>query len=475
MQVHQAYAIKQIFQDFQQKANFSIFNLEIMNYINKLSSFEISRLGILNVNSESDFTFVHQTFAEFFVARFLIENFEHFDFENKKSDSDLKIYLLNLVLFSRRFEFSKNILLSYAKIKNEIPKLFKVLRKDEDFYEVLQKFSTYKNFKKNFIKSENIKSVNVLEKFHDIKNEVEKFFDENLRKILTSKNNGGVTLLHEIFYDANENLIESFLEKTQKVLNQTEITSLIFAQESEFNETSLMVAAKWRKLKDLIFFWNFLDKNLNEDEKVKILLVEQKASSTALQYSTENEDPNSFLFMKEIYEKFFTQEKIQEIFLKNKRGDFSFVQNVINFASYENALKVSKYLENLFENEKIKLRTLITHKSECGISIFSFFKNKKNLVEKVKIFVKLLRNTFNDNNEKNYEENYKIYQSDFKGLMKASKSVGNFDSYESFQNPRWSSNDLEFYSFFFNEIKQKSDTESIKECLLHDNELDLRN
>jgi hypothetical protein len=227
-----------------------------------------------------------------------------------------------------------------------------------------------------------------------------------------------------------------------------------------------MYAAKFQKLKDFKLFWNFLDENLNEDEKVKILLVEQKASLTAFHFSTQNNDLGLFLFIKEIYEKFLTPEKIREIFLKNKRGEFSFLHNVINFASYKTALEVSKYLENLFESEKINLRKLITHKSHCGISIFSFSKNKKKLVEKVKIFVKLLRNTFNESNEKNYEENYKIYQSDFKGLMKASKTVGNFESYESFRNPRWSTNDLEFYSFFFNEIKKNTDTESIKECLL---------
>jgi hypothetical protein len=147
-------------------------------------------------------------------------------------------------------------------------------------------------------------------------------------------------------------LIESFLEKTQKVLNKTEILSLVFAQESKFNETSLMFAARFRKLKDLKVFWNFFDKNLNEEEKVEILLVEQKASLTALHYSTFNKDPNSFLFMKEIYEKFFTQEKIQEIFKKNLKDFFSFLIEVIYYASPETALEVSKYLDNLFENDK---------------------------------------------------------------------------------------------------------------------------
>jgi hypothetical protein len=184
-----------------------------------------------------------------------------------------------------------------------------------------------------------------------------KLGNEKLRNILLSKNEKDVTLLHEIiYYDANENIIEYFLEKIQKVLNKTEILSLIFAQESEWNETPLMMAARLRKLKNLKVFWNFLDENLNEDEKRKILLVEQKGSLTALHFSTLNKDPNSFLFIKEIYEKFFTKEEIREIFMKTHKDFVPFIDVVIEYASPETALEVSKYLENLFENQKIELR-----------------------------------------------------------------------------------------------------------------------
>jgi hypothetical protein len=409
MQVHQAFAIKQIFQAFQKEANFSILNLEIMKTIKKLSSFEISRLGILNVNFESDFTFVHQTFAEFLVARFLIDNFEDFDFKNEATDSDLKIYLLNLVLFSRKFEFTKNILLSFAKIQNETPKFFEALRKDEDFYKVFRNFSTFQNFKTNFMQSEKIKTVNVFVKFHRVKNEVEKSFEENpeIKKMLLSKNNESWTLLHEVVrYDENENFIESFLIKTQEFLNKTEISSLIFTQESKYDETSLMFAAKFKKLKDLKLFWNFLDNNLNEEEKGKILLFESKfllmktkSSLTALQHSTWNKDPNSFLFMKEIYEKFFTQEKIREIFKKIDKDYFSFVEFVIYLASPETAHEFSKYLENLFRNKKIELRNILSHRNKFGNSIFSSHSDIKEFEEKLKIFIELFRKTFDENQD----------------------------------------------------------------------------
>jgi hypothetical protein len=220
-----------------------------------------------------------------------------------------------------------------------------------------------------------------------------------------SKYKKGLTLLHEvIFYDENKNFIESFLEKIQKVLNETEILSLIFAQESKFNVTSLMFAAWKRKLKDLKVFWNFLDKNLNEDEERKILLAEQFFSWTALHLSTWNKDPNSFLFMKELYENFFTQEEIREIFMKTHKDYLSFIKNVIEFANPETAFEVSKYLENLFKNEKIKLRKLLSHRNSDGNSIFIWFKNKKEFQEKIKIFIELLRKTFKKYQEEEFKK-----------------------------------------------------------------------
>jgi sulfatase maturation enzyme AslB (radical SAM superfamily) len=131
--------------------------------------------------------------------------------------------------------------------------------------------------------------------------------------------------------------------------------------------------------------------------------MESKSSKTALHYSTWNKDPNSFLFMKEIYEKFFTQEKIREILMKTHKDFLSFVYKVINDANLETALEVSKYLEKLFESEKIELRKILSHQDEYGNSIFSWFKDKKEFKEKLKIFIELLRKTFDEIQEE-FEE-----------------------------------------------------------------------
>jgi hypothetical protein len=312
---------------------------------------------------------------------------------------------------------------SFFKDKKESEKELKIfvelLRKTFDenqteefviFFKFLKfKSKLFSNFE-NFADFDNIRSFDwseddfefFIENFNEIK---EYYGVKNLRNILKGKNYQGWTLLDEIvFNDANENFIQSFLQKILKVLNKTEILSLIFAQERGTKETSLMWAASLRKLKELKVFWDFVDENLNEDEKLKILLMETRFLTTALQSSTWNKDPNSFLFIKEIYEKFFSQEKIREIFKKTHKNYFPFVYYVIYYASPETALEVSKYLENLFKNEKIELRKILSQRHLDGDSILSYLKDKKQCEEKLKIFIELLRKTFLSNQEKEFED-----------------------------------------------------------------------
>jgi ankyrin repeat protein len=352
-----------------------------------------------------------------------------------------------------------NSIFSWLENKKEVEEELKIfvelLRKtfdenqDEKFEKDLKNLKLKLKVFHNFENLENIRSFPW--SAGDFEFFIENFTEneEKLVKILTSKNKKGWTLLHEIvFNDANENFIESFLKKVQQVLNKTEISSLIFAQENEDDETSLVFAARFRKLKDLKVFWNFLDENLNEEEKVKILLMEQKSSRTALHYSTWNDDPNSFLFMKEICEKFFTQEKIREIFKKTHKDFVSFIYRMIEYASPETAHEVSKYLENLFENEKIELRKILSHRDSDGNSIFSWFKDKKYFEKKLKIFVELLRKTFDENQDEKFEKDLKI-------LKLKLKIFQNFENLDDIRSSLWSDGDFELIIENFTENKEK--------------------
>jgi hypothetical protein len=471
IQVHQAYALRHIFKRIlESNSNFKVEDLQIMSSISKSSPSQISRYGILDVISESDFTFVHQSFAEFLVAQFLIDNFKNFDLTNKEKDSDLKVFLLKSVLFGEKFDLINKFLLNFAKIEDKVQKYSKTLKSfkplkqkiDDIFYKVLQNFS-FVEFE-NFFKSKTSHQyINCLNFSNELIAEVDK---KIIRYVLLSKNEKSWTLLHEItFYDANENFLQLVFGEIQKFVNNTEISSLIFAQESDWNETSLMWMARSRKSEELKVFWNFLNKNLNENEKIKILMLEEKASRTALQFSMFNKDPKSFVFMKEIFEKFYTQEEIREIFMKTHKRKLPFIENVIYDASPETALEVSKYLENLFKNEKIELRKILNHRDYYGDSIFSWFKDKNEFEEKLKIFIELLRKTCLENQQEEFEEKLKCLQiiSNFFQNFPKTPDIVLFRS-------SWWPADFEFFIKYFDKIKQKIAVENLRKIFMSKDE-----
>jgi hypothetical protein len=145
---------------------------------------------------------------------------------------------------------------------------------------------------------------------------------------LLSIDKHNATLLYDLnSHEVDEKMLEPFLKKTQETLIKSELSSIILAQVSH-GESVLMKALSHKKLKSLKVFWNFIDRNLNDDEKRKFLLMENDWDSyTALQLSPLWNDPDRFLFITEVYEKSFTPAEIQKIFMKIKRN--SFIENMI--------------------------------------------------------------------------------------------------------------------------------------------------
>jgi hypothetical protein len=353
--------------------------------------------------------------------------------------------------------------------------IFKEFKDKKEFEEKLKIFAEL--LRKTFDENENgefekylkflqykLESVDDFRYFTENFNEIKETFGaENLKTFLLLEREKNKTILHEIIKDGYESFLEPFLDKIQTILNKNEILSLVFSQENRWNLTSFMRAAQFRKSKVIKVFWNFLDTNLNETEKREFLLFEQKASWTVLQLSTFNKDPKSFLFAKKIYEKFFSSEKIREILKKTEEKFYPFIYNVINDASNETALEVSKYLENLFKNEKVELRQILIHRFWFGDSIFKVFKDKKEFEEKLKIFIELLRKTFDQ--EKEFEFKLKYFQVPPIVLV-----LQNFSSdLQNFRTHDWVYGDFFFFITFFDEIKEKFGADFLKKVLLSKN------
>jgi hypothetical protein len=415
MQVHQAYALKQIFSYYLKVngANFTTSDLQIMKSISKLSSSETSRLGILDVRSETDFTFVHQTFAEFLVARFLIDIFEDFDLTNSESDSHIKIYLLNSVLYSGKLQLVRNFVVNYAVIENETPKFFEALKylPLREFSKILDKklqnISQFDNFKTIF--GTETRNVKVFDYYDQLKNLIDENFQQSLdmKRVLLSKGERGFSLLSEVIdNDESTEFLEPYLEVNRKVFNKTEILSLIYVKEGDFDETPLMLAAQWKKkLKDFKIFWHFLDENFEDEEKRGILLTKSKYSWTAFQYAAQSKDPNIFLFMKDIYERLISQDEIRGFLMNIDKDYSSYIKVVIYSASLETVHEVSNYLLKLFANRTVELTNILTHRDWNGDSVFSWFKYREedeNFDDKLKIFIKLLKTTYGDSQKQSF-------------------------------------------------------------------------
>ncbi|KAL7011727.1 hypothetical protein ACKWTF_014410 [Chironomus riparius] len=115
--IYQKYGLIQIFPKYLNVKKLEIFKVKIPK---NLPFDEISRMGILYINTEFEFEFAHRTFAEFFVAQFFIENF----------------YLLK-----NEQKFDENLIILFDGLKYE-PKICKFLMNFIDSNPNIQPFST---------------------------------------------------------------------------------------------------------------------------------------------------------------------------------------------------------------------------------------------------------------------------------------------------------------------------------------------
>jgi hypothetical protein len=299
----------------------------------------------------------------------------------------------------------------------------------------------------------------LVESFDELK---EKLDEESLRKILKIKTERDENFLNFLAFKSKN---ESFLEIIHKYLNRTEISYLIFTN-NEDGQNSLMLAAENKNLNSLKVFWNFHDKNLEEKEKKEILMQIDKNFKTALHYSTQNQDLKSFLFVIEIYEKFLTQAEIRKVLSQLPNYGDSFIWKIMDYSSLETALEVSKYFENLFKNEKVELRKILSHQNGYGWSIFKKFKNDAKYSEKFKIFTDLLRKTFHENQEKEFKNDLNILKFELKIFENFKVDLESF--YIDIDNLDFndiSEDDFSFLAENFEEITKKLDEESLRKFL----------
>jgi len=94
MKIYQKYALINIFSKYIDVKKLQIMKVKIPK---GLPLEEISRMGILYINTEYEFEFAHRTFVEFFVAQYFIQNF--YLLENERKFDENVIILFNKLKF----------------------------------------------------------------------------------------------------------------------------------------------------------------------------------------------------------------------------------------------------------------------------------------------------------------------------------------------------------------------------------------
>jgi hypothetical protein len=128
---------------------------------------------------------------------------------------------------------------------------------------------------------------------------------------------------------------------------------------------------------------------LDLSDRRKILTTKsENLFFSALQCSAWNEDPKSFLFMKNIYEKMITQKSIEEIFSEPNKYYLPYIEKVIEYGTIETAREVSKYLQKFSMVQTVKKNVdenVIKEKLDyfVGFLVKILYKNEENNLKKI--------------------------------------------------------------------------------------------
>jgi hypothetical protein len=388
-----------------------------METISRYTNDEISHYGILQVNSPDEFYFAHRTFAEYFFAQYLTDRVDEID-RNKK-DGEVFLVLLCSTLFNV-FIVVKSFLIDFSSTSNHNSTFFSYWQENHnkivefsgetkqlDFYDAIVFANYFPDFSCGF---ESI--VCVYPYMHEIYENQEKFINifgrEMLRSALKARNLGTIpSILNCIVrQDAyvSRYIFKYSLRLIDIYLTPSEVSTMFFLHDDVTNLIPMMQASWKLPLDKLTHLWqfaeNFTMKTLRKNELEQLVTIVDENEYTILHYAARNEFSDSFILTTRIYSQLLPPNKIKEILLKTRPSNRIFIYDVIENASHQTSQKVAEYLFILFTNDKLKLREFLSKKNEQGLSWINDHYRKE---DKVKIFTNLLRKTFEENEEREFE------------------------------------------------------------------------
>lgn len=398
MGAHQGYAIKLIFKSFYE-SDYTLKRLSVIYDMQLVSNDDISMFGVILTTDIDNYVFIHLTTAEYFVAMYLIKNIDHID--TSKHETVLKLNILMMVLFSGEYSVVKDFLNSYASGSLPATKpsfqaihdqnlRFQNMSEEVTSHQLLN-YLSYSDLNQFYMRKHKIELKEYLKhSFTLTSNDFDEFlkhYDEikesmkGISNLLKTRNKGGKPFFHEVIETTQSSTFKGIIDKIP-----AEKIKLIFTQKGANMQSSLMLAAKLRPKHDLELFWNLLQ-NFSSADKENFLLQSDNQRKTALHASMGNKNPESFIFIKNVYSNFIKSYDIMVILTEIIED--SFVYNAIVYGSAETCTEVSEFLIELYEHQTEDLEHILDYKNHEGTNIFDDAELQTKYVEKIEIFKRL--------------------------------------------------------------------------------------
>lgn len=387
----------------------------------------IARLGIVHFDIGGKIHFIHETFAEFFVAHFIINNLS---LENKEMVTELlqkiliepkyqtirlfldkafeiqdnreKVKMSRVESLKARLQENKCLSILHKSVEEQLENLVKFIFslwddiRDVDFKRQIVTFKTNEDpniFTLAYDTSQNLRMLEIVwQNSKVVLNKVE------LTKLITERNDDGYNVLHMIANNADEKAHKKLASILLEAFTKEEMKFCLNVEDGERNVLCSMAAKS--NLEYFNGFWMYF-KNVLDPRDLEILFVEADSERLnvlhiASSFSDKNFIETLFSIIKDVLNK-----EAQGVFIQKSDIGGS---NILHLAvkNHKNE-KIYSTLWKCFKEASMKdLSKLLLHKNDSnGLNVLHLLvdKGEKNTMTE---FLSVIQEVFNNEDLKCY-------------------------------------------------------------------------
>lgn len=384
----------------------------------------IVRFGILQKDESQSLMFIHATFANYFLAIFIIKNL----FQDPSDQHKLFAALLELLMSILTADQHKITRKFLNDASSKPPKSLENL--DFDFCEVFHKLMTekrdfsvlYEPIKANqfhlvtmvmklltsnhkpdnrglfkVLLDKNIEndlvlhllfkscqSSNFLKKHFDF---LSVFDDSDLKSLFQEKGSCGRNLFHESLLKC-KSLSSVILEKAKEIFSENDLRSYLCSKDDEGNSIFHSLSFALHESDDLKDLWKQISQQLTNENHENLWLHENKKGRNVFLESCEHQDVDEVEFVMEQMKKVFDTVKCHDILMSVDSQSCNLLHLVAK--NLTNEKKTYEFFKKLKSVDKDNFRSLLFHKCDEGNSVLNHILEQNEKKDILLVFWKLL-------------------------------------------------------------------------------------